>query len=91
MGVSRPSVSGLRTNRRAAEHAALVCAIILLTATCFGQGVGPLAVGMINDALKDDYRAVRHSLLSAAATATLGVLLLVWAAPSIRGDIERAT
>jgi hypothetical protein len=47
---------------------ALASAIILLTATCFGQGVGPLAVGMINDALKNDYgaNAVRYSLLSAA-------------------------
>ena len=46
---------------------ALASAIILLTATCFGQGVGPLAVGMINDALKGDYGvdAVRYSLLSA--------------------------
>ena len=51
---------------------ALASAIILLTATCFGQGVGPLAVGMINDALKNDYGAdaVRYSLLSAAVTTT---------------------
>ena len=55
---------------------------MLLTATCFGQGVGPLAVGMINDALKNDYGAdaVRYSLLSAAVTTTLGALLFVWAA-----------
>ena len=55
---------------------ALASAIILLTATCFGQGVGPLAVGMINDALKNDYGAdaVRYSLLSAAVTTTLGAL-----------------
>ena len=61
---------------------ALASAIILLTATCFGQGVGPLAVGMINDALKGDYGAdaVRYSLLSAAVTTTLGALLFVWAA-----------
>src|ERR1700710_2764049 len=72
---------------------ALASAIILLTATCFGQGVGPLAVGMINDALKNDYgvNAVRYSLLSAAVTTTLGALLFVWAARSIRGDIRRAT
>jgi MFS family permease len=72
---------------------ALASAIILLTATCFGQGVGPLAVGMINDALKHDYGAdaVRYSLLSAAATTTLGALLFVWAAATIRGDIKRAT
>ena len=72
---------------------ALASAIILLTATCFGQGVGPLAVGMINDALKNDYGAdaVRYSLLSAAVTTTLGALLFVWAAGSIRGDIKRAS
>ena len=71
---------------------ALASAIVLLTATCFGQGVGPLAVGMINDALKNDYGAgaVRYSLLSAAVTTTLGALLFVWAARSIRGDIKRA-
>ena len=72
---------------------ALASAIILLTATCFGQGVGPLAVGMINDALKNDFgaNAVRYSLLSAAVTTTLGALLFVWAAGYIRGDIKRAT
>ena len=72
---------------------ALASAIILLTATCFGQGVGPLAVGMVNDALKNDYGAdaVRYSLLSAAVTTTLGALLFVWAAGYIRGDIKRAT
>jgi hypothetical protein len=65
---------------------ALAQAIILLTATCFGQGVGPLAVGMINDALKGDYSAdaVRHSLWSAAVTITLGALLFVWAARFIQ-------
>ncbi|MGH6752755.1 MAG: MFS transporter [Bradyrhizobium sp.] len=72
---------------------ALASAIILLTATCFGQGVGPLAVGMINDALKNEYgaNAVRYSLLSAAVTTTLGALLFIWAARSIRADIKRAS
>src|SRR5215831_2986261 len=71
---------------------ALASAFVLLTATCFGQGVGPLAVGMINDALKSDYGndAVRYSLLSAAVTTTLGALLFVWAARYIRADIKRA-
>jgi predicted MFS family arabinose efflux permease len=71
---------------------ALASAFILLTATCFGQGVGPLAVGMINDALKADYGAdaVRYSLLSAAVTTTLGALLFIWAARTIREDIKRA-
>jgi MFS family permease len=72
---------------------ALASAIVLLSATCFGQGVGPLAVGMINDALKSAYgnEAVRYSLLSAALTTTLGALLFVWAAGSVSGDIKRAT
>src|ERR1700704_4952234 len=71
---------------------ALASAIILLTATCFGQGIGPLAVGMLNDALKSDFgaNAVRYSLLSAAVTTTLGALLFVWAARSISADITRA-
>jgi MFS family permease len=71
---------------------ALASAFMLLTATCFGQGVGPLAVGMINDALKGAYGndAVRYSLLSAAVTTTLGALLFVWAARFIRDDIKRA-
>jgi hypothetical protein len=34
---------------------------------------------------------VRYSLLSAAVTTTLGALLFVRAAASIRGDIKRAT
>jgi MFS family permease len=78
--VARPSMRALAT------------AIILLISTCFGQGVGPLAVGIINDALKDTYGtdAVRYSLLSAALTTSLGALLLVWAARTIRGDIRRA-
>jgi MFS family permease len=71
---------------------ALASAIIALTATCFGQGVGPLTVGIINDALKNDYGsdAVRYSLLSASLTTMLGALLFVWAAHTIRDDIARA-
>nr|WP_245309222.1 hypothetical protein [Bradyrhizobium retamae] len=72
---------------------ALASAIVLLTATCFGQGVGPLAVGMLNDTLKVDFgaEAVRYSLLSAAVTTTLGSLLFIWAARTIRGDIQQAS
>src|SRR5437588_11758537 len=72
---------------------ALASAIILLTATCFGQGVRPLAVGMINDALKNDYgvSAVRYSVLSAAVPTRLGALLFIWAAQTYREDGQRAT
>lgn len=42
---------------------ALASALIALTATCFGQGVGPPAVGVVNDALKGSHGAdaVRYS------------------------------
>src|ERR1700741_2120910 len=71
---------------------ALASALVLLTATCFGQGVGPLAVGMVNDALNGAFGtdAVRYSLLSAAATTMLGALLFALAARFIRADIARA-
>lgn len=71
---------------------ALASAIILLTATCFGQGVGPLAVGMLNDAMQGAYgaQAVRYSLLSASAATLAGALLFVVAARFIHRDIARA-
>jgi predicted MFS family arabinose efflux permease len=71
---------------------ALASALVLLTATCLGQGVGPLVVGMITDALNADYGAdaIRYGLLTAALTSTLGALLFAAAAPFVRRDIARA-
>ncbi|MGD0847509.1 spinster family MFS transporter [Bradyrhizobium sp.] len=71
---------------------ALASAIILLTATCFGQGLGPLGVGIINDLLagSSGAYAVRYSLLSASLTTMLGALFFLWAAKTIRADIVRA-
>ena len=70
---------------------ALASAIILLSATCFGQGVGPLVVGALNDVLKADFgtQAVRYSLLSTAVTTMLGALLFVVAARWIRATSGR--
>jgi MFS family permease len=72
---------------------ALAAATILLLATCFGQGIGPLLVGALNDALKSQYGvdAVRYSLLSCSVATMLGALFFVWAARSIRADVARAT
>jgi MFS family permease len=71
---------------------ALASAIILLTATCFGQGLGPLGVGIINDLLagSSGAYAVRYSLLSASLTTMLGALFFLRAAQTIRADIVRA-
>ena len=67
-------------------------ATVLLTATLFGQGLGPLVVGALNDALKGDYGvdAIRYSLLSAAVASTLGAATFLFAAPWLRRDIARA-
>ena len=51
-------------------------AVALPTATCFGPGVGPLAVGMLNVTRSKagfGNEAVRYSLLPAAIAITLGV------------------
>jgi predicted MFS family arabinose efflux permease len=71
---------------------ALAAATVLLTATCFGQGVGPLVVGLCNDRLKASYGvdAIRYSLLTASATTVLGALVFLLAARSIRSDVRRA-
>jgi predicted MFS family arabinose efflux permease len=42
---------------------ALASAILLLTGTCFGLGLGPLTVGLINDALKDSFGPTRSATL----------------------------
>ncbi|WP_316187996.1 MULTISPECIES: MFS transporter [unclassified Bradyrhizobium] len=72
---------------------ALSAAILLLTGTCFGQGLGPLTVGLINDVLKDDFGvdAIRYSLLSASLTTLLGASLFALAARNLRDDIIRAS
>ena len=79
--VARPSVR------------AFAAASLLLTATLFGQGVGPLVVGMLNDAWKATYGvdAIRYSLLSAAVASTLGALIFLLAVPFIRKEIARAS
>lgn len=71
---------------------ALAAATVLLTGTCFGQGVGPLAVGYLNDVLKAAYgaEAVRYSLMLAALATVLAALFFILAAQTIRADIKRA-
>lgn len=72
---------------------ALAAAILLSSATCFGQGLGPLIIGMLNDALSGDYgpAAVRYSLLTASLTSMLGALLFAWAARFVRADVARVS
>jgi MFS family permease len=70
---SRPDLCD-RADMARPSMRALASAIMPLTAAGFGQGVGPLTVGVLNDTLKNDFgaRAVRYSLLSAAVMTTVG-------------------
>ena len=71
---------------------ATAIAIILFCASLLGQAIGPLFVGMLNDALAPAYgeAAIRYSLIVTAATAILGGIAFSLAAPSIDADVRRA-
>lgn len=71
---------------------ALAGAILVLGASLFGSGVGPLTVGALNDWLAPVYgpQAVRYSLMSACVTSVLGALCLWWASASLADDRLRA-
>jgi hypothetical protein len=66
---------------------ALAAATVLLSATCFGQGVSPLAVGYLNDVLTNTYgvEALRYSLLIAALATALAALFGLQRADDPRG------
>jgi hypothetical protein len=72
---------------------ALASAIMLLTAAGFGQGDRPARGRHAQRRAEERFgaQAVRYSLLSAAVTTTVGALLFIWAARSIRADIQRAS
>lgn len=71
---------------------AVATALILLFAALLGQGVGPLAAGILNDLLTPRFGplAIRYSLLFMAATAVMGGICLLLAERHLEGDIARA-
>ncbi|WP_447726574.1 spinster family MFS transporter [Sphingomonas koreensis] len=71
---------------------AVATAILLFCSAMFGQAVGPLIVGVMNDALASSYgdHAIRYSMLFIAGTAVLGGLMFLLAARFIAADTERA-
>ena len=78
------------TSRLVGFHLGPIFAIAWTVRKARHAGAGPLAVGTLNDPLKNDFgaQAVSYSLLSAAVTRAL---LFIWAAGSIRSDIQRAS
>jgi MFS family permease len=71
---------------------ALAIAILLFCASLLGQVVGPLAVGILNDALQPSVgdHAIRYSLLIIAVTPILAGLCFWAAASHYVADMDRA-
>jgi hypothetical protein len=67
---------------------AVATSILLFCSAMFGQAMGPLAVGMMNDALAPSLgdQAIRYSLLMIAATAVLAGLCFWLAGHFIAAD-----
>ena len=72
---------------------ATAAALIILSITLLGQGLGPLAVGYLNDLLAPTYgeRAIRWSLLITLASCTLGAIFFALGARSIARDYGNST
>lgn len=71
---------------------ATATAIFLLSANLFGQVIGPLAVGYLNDRWAAAYgpEAIRYSLILGGACAFVGGALFVLGARGLGRDIARA-
>jgi MFS family permease len=71
---------------------AVATAIIIFCASLLGQAVGPLAVGVLNDALQPEFggAAVRYSMLIVAVTPVLSGVFFLLAARSFVADSARA-
>jgi len=71
---------------------ALASATLLTILNIVGQGLGPLFVGMMNDALAPSYgaEAIRWSLLVTAAVGACAAPLFVLCARTLRHDLAAA-
>ena len=69
---------------------AVASSFIILFITFLGTGLGPWAVGILNDWLEPSYGdlAIRWSLLGTLWTCGIGALLFGLAARTIRDDLE---
>jgi predicted MFS family arabinose efflux permease len=72
---------------------ALAAAIVVFAINLVGMGLGPLAVGALNDALAPQLglEAVRYSLMIAAVPHALAALFNVLAARTLREDLASAS
>jgi MFS family permease len=85
-----PIAYGLAQNLAPPHMRAVASSFIILFITFLGTGLGPWAVGALNDALEPEYGvlAIRWSLLIVLWTCSLGAVLFAISAKTIARDTE---
>ncbi len=85
-----PIAYGLAQNLAPPHMRAVASSFIIIFITFLGTGLGPWAVGYLNDVLEPRYGmlAIRWSMLCVLATCTLGALLFALASRTIIADME---
>jgi MFS family permease len=87
-GVWAPLSYSMAQNLAPPQMRATAAALVILFITFLGTGLGPWAVGYLNDVLEPRYGqlAIRWSLLSVLSTCSVGALLFGLGARTIRRD-----
>jgi hypothetical protein len=72
---------------------ALATAIHLFSVNLIGLGLGPIIVGILNDALRSRLGngAIRYTMLLAASGSLVGCVFFLLGARHVRADLERRT
>lgn len=85
-----PIAYGLAQNLAPPHMRAVASSFIIIFITFLGTGLGPWAVGWLNDVLEPSYGAlaIRWSMLGVLSTCTLGVVLFAAAARTVERDLE---
>ena len=86
-----PIAYGIAQNLAPAHMRAVASSFIILFITFLGTGLGPWAVGYLNDVLEPRYGelAIRWSMLGVLWTCAIGAVLFGLAARTIERDMER--
>ena len=85
-----PIAYGLAQNLAPPHMRAVASSFIIIFITFLGTGLGPWAVGTLNDLFEPTYGvlAIRWSMLSVLSTCTFGALLFALASRTLERDME---
>ena len=92
MGMPTPLLAALIPTVAKVRMRALGTALYFMAGNLFGWGLGPLFIGMMNDAFGPTFGqlAIRYSMLITVAAALVGGLGTMWGARYVEGDIKTA-